>query len=77
MAKVSSQLGAKLHSFLCDGLELVVPSPVHVEIILHDRDENIKILISKKERKTSKVKSAETMKYVNAMKFAGLSDLQK
>lgn len=33
----SSHLRAKLHGFLRDGLELVVSSPVHVEIILDDR----------------------------------------
>lgn len=42
MAEVCSQLGAKLHSFLCDGLELVVPSSIHVEIILQDKKENVK-----------------------------------
>lgn len=30
----SRQLGAELHGFLCDGLELVVSSAVHVEVIL-------------------------------------------
>lgn len=47
-AEVCRQLGAKLHSFLCDGLELVVPSSVHVEVILCDKDENTKVLISER-----------------------------
>lgn len=47
---IISQLRAKLHSFLCDGLELVVPSPIHVEIILDEKDQNIKT-VSKKERR--------------------------
>lgn len=34
VANGSSQLRAKLHSFIRDGLELVVPSPIHVKIIL-------------------------------------------
>lgn len=37
-AEVGNRLGAKLHSFLCDGLELVVPPPVHVQVVLHGRD---------------------------------------
>lgn len=36
MTKVSRQLGAKLHRFLCYGLEVVVSSSVHVQIILQD-----------------------------------------
>lgn len=50
VADISNRLRAKLHSFLCDGLELVVPSPVHVEIILHDRIENTKS-VKKKDRR--------------------------
>lgn len=38
VATVRSLLRPKLHSLLCDGLELVVSSPIHVEVILHGRD---------------------------------------
>lgn len=39
MALISCRLGAKLYSLLSDGLELVVPSAVHVEVELHDTEE--------------------------------------
>lgn len=44
----SDQLRAELHGFLCDGLELVVPSAVHVEVKLQGTEENIRISISYK-----------------------------
>lgn len=50
-AEVCRQLGAKLHCFLCDGLELIVSSSIHVEVILHDKEENTKVLISENQRK--------------------------
>lgn len=61
-ATVSSQLWAKLDSFLCDGLELVVSSPVHVEIVLYDRRKT-KHFVSKEERKKSKEKNKHHNKY--------------
>lgn len=36
-----SRLRAKLHRFLCDGLKLVVSSPVHVQIELDDTREDV------------------------------------
>ena len=32
--RTETGLGAELHRLLCDGLELVVPSPVHVQVEL-------------------------------------------
>lgn len=65
---ISSQLRAKLHSFLCDGLELVVPSPIHVEIILDEKDQMK--TVSKKERRHLKY---ELNRLVDAEKSVWLS----
>lgn len=61
-ATVSSKLWAKLDSFLCDGLELVVSSPVHVEIVLYDRRKT-KYFVSKEEREKYKEKNKQHNKY--------------